>query len=113
MTTTTTIILKTRRLRGSMSVYSSSGGSPECMGQLDPVTHARRWFVHRVLSKDLRSHAGGRIRLRKPTRPWPLPSAAPKVVYIHVSDGAAQEVALVDGGRDGQASATIEAKRTG
>jgi hypothetical protein len=112
MTTTTTIILKTRRLRGSMSVYSSSGGSPECMGQLDPVTHARRWFVQRVLSKDLRSHAGGRIA-SKADAPGPLPSAAPKVVYIHVSDGAAQEVALVDGGRDGQASATIEAKRTG
>jgi hypothetical protein len=59
MTTTTTIILKTRRLRGSMSVYSSSGGSPECMGQLDPVTHAMRWFVHRVLSKDLRSQPAG------------------------------------------------------
>ena len=49
----------------------------------------------------------------KADAPGPLPSAAPKVVYIHVSDGAAQEVALVDGGRDGQASATIEAKRTG
>jgi hypothetical protein len=51
MTTTTTIILKTRRLRGSMSVYSSSGGSPECMGQLDPVTHATFGALptHRVL----------------------------------------------------------------
>jgi hypothetical protein len=51
MTTTTTIILKTRRLRGSMSVYSSSGGSPECMGQLDPVTQATFGALptHRVL----------------------------------------------------------------
>jgi hypothetical protein len=62
MTTTMTIILNASRLRGSMSVYSSSDGSRECMSQLDPVTQA----TFGALS----THRVGGLNLHPSAVPW-------------------------------------------